>query len=194
MERPRRRHENNSKRPMNDDFSRIRSETRVLDGLIKVALAEQGRIGPRKGTWALLVRNFDGASTPAQLVADPVLEPVDKVVWLVMELHARRDVTTLPRYPELARQANVTTSGTVARAMAMLRCTRWLTVCERCWGHRKRRRGNVYVLHSAPLALADTMFLDPGYLDFLDRATRHYRKCIRPVAQQVLGDIPHLPH
>lgn len=178
---------------MNDKFSRIRSETRVLDRLIKVALAEQGRIGPRKGTWALLLRSFDGASTPAQLVADPVLEPVDKVVWLVMELHARRDVTTLPRYPELARQANVTTSGTVSRAMAMLRCTRWLTVCERNWGHRKRRRGNVYVLHATPFPLDDTLFLDPCYRDFLGCATRHGRKRIRAAARSVLGEMQDRP-
>ncbi len=179
---------------MNNRFCDIRSQTRALDRLIKIAQADQNRIGPRKGTWALLIRNFDEDVTPAQLVIDPVLEPVDKVVWLIMHHHARRAVTTLPRYPELARQANVTTSGTVSRAMAMLRCTRWLTICERSWGHRKRRRGNVYVLHSAPLAFADTMFLDPGYLEFLDRATRHHRKRIRPVAKRVLGDIPYQPH
>jgi hypothetical protein len=178
---------------MNDQFCRIRSETRALDGLIKIAQADQNRIGPRKGTRALLVRSFDGDSTPAQLVVDPELEPVDKVVWLIMEHHARRVVTTLPRYPDLARQANVTTCGTVSRAMAMLRCTRWLTICERFWGHRKRRRGNVYVLHATPFPLDDTMFLDPGYRDFLGLATRHSRKRIRAVARSVLAELQDRP-
>lgn len=172
---------------MNDTFCPIRSETRALDRLIKIAQADQYRIGPRKGTWALLVRDFNRDLTPAQLVVDPVLEPVDKVVWLILQHHARRAVTTLPRYPELARQANVTTCKTVSRAMAMLRCTRWLTICERNWGHRKRRRGNVYVLHATPFPVDDTMFLDPGYRDFVDLATRHGRKGIRAVARCVLA-------
>lgn len=166
-----------------------------MDRSINTALADERRAGLWNAHWTLLVRDFEGTPIPDALIVDAVLEPIDKIVWQVMDVHARGavDATTLPRYRELARQVNVTTRGTVSRAMAMLRCTRWLTVCERFWGHRTRRRGNVYVLHAVPFPLADTMFLDPGYLEFLDRATRYDRKRVRLVAQQVLGDIRNPP-
>jgi len=72
-------------------------------------------------------------AVPAMVIQDPVLEPVDKLVWMVIMLYARETGgrTAFPDYDTIAAKTNVSSTSTVSRAIAILRLTRWLTLCAR---------------------------------------------------------------
>ncbi|MCB1882109.1 MAG: helix-turn-helix domain-containing protein, partial [Gammaproteobacteria bacterium] len=128
---------------------------------------------------------------PAMLVQDPVLEPVDKVVWMVICQHGRAagSSTAFPSYNEIARQANIASTSTVSRAIAVLRATRWLSLCARVRDGGGRFKGNVYALHDEPLPLADTLHLDPEYMAFIKAGCQHHHARVRKVTRAILASI-----
>ncbi len=128
---------------------------------------------------------------PSTLIEDTVLEPVDKVIWLVMMMRAcgSGGNTALPVYAELARSANVATKETVSRAISILRCRRWLTVCHTSWCKGGRRKSSAYALHTTPLPLQDAVYLDPHYPAFVQKSAGHYRARVQKVARDVLPQI-----
>jgi hypothetical protein len=67
------------------------------------------------------------------VVHDPILEPVDKLVWMVICQAAQTTGTkaVFPSYADIARLANVSSTSTLSRAIAILRATRWLSLCAR---------------------------------------------------------------
>ena len=124
---------------------------------------------------------------PVALITDPVLEPVDKLIWMVISTRVETDGVfgTIPSYKEIARLANIGSSSTVARALAILRATRWLTLCRQVRDKNGRFRGNVYAMHDEPAALAECLELDPDYFRFLDEACGHGHARVRGVASAV---------
>ncbi len=128
---------------------------------------------------------------PTALVKDPVLEPVDKLVWMVIMLAAGETGgnTAFPGHDAIGRLANVSSRSTIARAIAILRATRWLTLCAQVRGAGGRFHGHVYALHDEPLPLADALHLDAHYMAFLGQATGHGHARVRAVAQGVLDSI-----
>ena len=78
---------------------------------------------------------------------------------------------------------------TVARALTLLRLTRWL---------RRRRRdprtgriqGNLYVLHDEPLSPFEAMQLDPDYLGLVSQALTHAAKAVQVVGMNTLRRSP----
>ncbi|MCB1717465.1 MAG: helix-turn-helix domain-containing protein, partial [Candidatus Competibacteraceae bacterium] len=77
----------------------------------------------------------------------------------------------------------------VSRAIAILRLTRWLTLCARVRQKSGRFTGNVYSLHDEPLPLADALFLDEGYMAFVTQAQDHHHARVQRVAQAVLASL-----
>ncbi|MCK9553834.1 STY4528 family pathogenicity island replication protein [Aquamicrobium sp.] len=128
---------------------------------------------------------------PTLVVQDPVLEPVDKLVWMVIMLQAQvtGGSTAFPSYEYLARKTNVSSTSTISRAVAILRATRWLTLCARLREASGRFRGNVYALHDEPLPLVDALHLDPDYMKFLQQSLGHHHARVRLVAKGVLDTI-----
>ncbi|MGH8568654.1 MAG: STY4528 family pathogenicity island replication protein, partial [Gammaproteobacteria bacterium] len=81
---------------------------------------------------------------------DPVLDPVDSRVFAVLWLwakHEGRGATAFPSYPTLLARCNVQSRATLARSLAILRITRWVTLCRRVRDQNGRNRGNIYALH-----------------------------------------------
>lgn len=108
---------------------------------------------------------------PRMLYEDPILEPLERNVWAVIKLHAtdNNSVTAFPTYEELMLRCQVGSKATISRALAILRATRWLTVCKsRLRDNKGRVRGNIYALHDEPLQLAETLELDGDYLAWLE--------------------------
>jgi hypothetical protein len=130
-------------------------------------------------------------SFPAVVVTDSVLEPVDKLVWMVIMLAVCETGgnTTFPGYDSIGKLANVSSRSTIARAIAILRASRWLTLCARVRKANGRFRGNVYAVHDEPLPLADALHLDPNYMAFLGNALGHGHARVRAVAQGVLDSL-----
>lgn len=174
---------------MNEMPAAIRSETRALDTLIQQVIARTERTGGEGDRMVFLGNRHE--SFPTAVIEDPVLEPVDKVIWMVIMLAVRetgRD-TAFPGYEVIGKRANVASRSTIARAIAILRATRWLTLCARVRRANGKFHGNLYALHDEPLPLVDALHLDAHYMTFLTQATGHGHARVRTVAQGVLDSI-----
>ena len=128
---------------------------------------------------------------PRLLVTDPILEPVDKVVWQIIRTHITTPgaVTAFPNYGAIRTGANVKSNHTVSRAITILRATRWLSLCERVRDAQGRFLGNIYALHDEPVTLGDAMYLDSDYIEFLRSSQNHKHLRVGRVAHSVLATI-----
>lgn len=171
----------------------IRPETRALKELsaAKVSEGQSYYDDPRLRTLLLLQSDCD--EWPSVMLLDKVLQPVDKVVLLLAITIARQTegVGYLPRQKTLATMANVSSPDTVWRAVSILRCTRWLVACQRMYCQAGLYEPCAYALCSRPLPLPDTHFLDPDYVAFLEKSTRHGHGRVRVVANLVLSQLNH---
>ncbi|MBM68692.1 MAG: helix-turn-helix domain-containing protein [Haliea sp.] len=169
----------------------LRPETVALDALIKATVAKvRAQSDPSLPDAMLFMGNWHQA-VPAMVIQDPVLEPVDKLVWMVIMLHARETGgrTAFPDYDTIAAKTNVSSTSTVSRAIAILRLTRWLTLCARVRQKSGRFTGNVYILHDEPLPLVDALYLDESYMAFVTQSQEHHHARVRRVAQAVLESL-----
>jgi len=176
---------------MNDVPSNLRSETLALDALIQATLAQaEASVAPGSADRMVFLGNRH-QSFPTAIVKDPVLEPVDKLVWMVIMLsvHETGGNTSFPGYAAIGKMANVSSRSTIARAIAILRATRWLTLCAQVRKTSGRFLGNLYALHDEPLPLADALHLDARYTAFLGKARGHGHARVRAIAQGVLDSI-----
>lgn len=176
---------------MDCDPTDIRPETYALDALIRETVARTRGAGDSATVDALLFLGNRHHSFPAMVVQDPVLEPVDKLVWMVI-CQSGRDTgagAAFPSYGDIARLANVSSTSTVSRAIAILRATRWLSLCARTREASGRFGGNVYALHDEPLPLADALHLDPGYMAFLRDAGNHHHARVRRVVTAISASL-----
>ena len=169
----------------------LRPETVALDALIKATVAKvRAQSDPSLPDAMLFMGNWHQA-VPVMVIQDPVLEPVDKLVWMVIMLHARETGgrTAFPDYDTIAAKTNVSSTSTVSRAIAILRLTRWLTLCARVRQKSGRFTGNVYSLHDEPLPLVDALYLDEAYMAFVTQSQEHHHARVRRVAQAVLESL-----
>jgi len=176
---------------MSQSDSKIRPATQTREALIRRTLSQVHATTNATTVDARLFLGNPHEACPARLVQDPVLEPVDKVVWLVIWQHGQiaGNNSAFPSYNTIARHANIASPATVSRAIALLRATRWLSVCARVRDGGGRFRGSVYALHDEPLPLADAMHLDSDYLGFVKAARQHHHARVRKVADAVLASL-----
>ena len=169
----------------------VRPETRALGRSVTAALARHKR--RYQGTWlsALVLLQPNSTELPSALIEDADLEPVDKLIWLVLMSRACNGdgVAVLPTHLELARCANVAARQTVASSLSILRCRRWMTVCRISWRRGGQQKGSAFALHVTPLPIADTIHLDPLYRAFLDESTGHSHVRVQKAAKDVLGQL-----
>ncbi len=147
----------------------VRPEILALGTLIETTI-ERASVKPSKRPGDSMLFHGNRLRTfPVQVVKDPVLEPVDKLVWMIILLQARANSAhaVFPSYDYIQRTANIASKSTVAGSIAVLRATRWLTLCARIRERSGRYGGNVYALRDEPLSLVDVLHLDSGYMAFL---------------------------
>jgi hypothetical protein len=126
---------------------------------------------------------------PRRLLFDRDLEPVDKVTWQVIRVHADASkLVAFPSYSELMRAANVA-RATVARALAVLRLTRWLPLCAALRDSQGRFAGHVYALNDEPLPLPEMLAIDAAYVPFVEQARQHRSTHVRMLACKVFDAI-----
>ena len=136
-------------------------------------------------------------SVPRALFLDRRLTPLERNAWQVFRLQLNDDgVTAFPTYDQLrpylasmpcAEQAS---HETVARALTLLRLTRWLSLVRRRRDPRSGRiQGNLYVLHDEPLSPFEAMQLDPDYLGLVSQALTHAAKAVQIVGTNTLKEI-----
>ena len=111
----------------------------------------EAMLGVVGATPPLLVVDLARPGFPHRVLRDAVLEPVDKVVWMVLrESGARgrlagprgvKGCSRFPGYARIAKLANVGSKSTVTRAMAVLRAQRWLSLCVGGTRQREKPQG-----------------------------------------------------
>jgi hypothetical protein len=174
------------------DSEKIRPETHALDAFIQATVERLLSADTRNtvsGDGLLFLGNWHDAM-PQLIFQDPVLQPVDTRIWGVIKIAAAgTGPTAFPTYKQIAKTANVGSEATVARSMAILRAARWLSLCHRVRDAQGRFRGNIYALHDEPLPLADALYLDQAYVQFLEQAQTHAHPQVRKIAAAVLGTI-----
>lgn len=136
-------------------------------------------------------------STPRGLLLDPRLTPLERNAWQVLRLHITGEgVTAFPSYEQLRPFLATMPCGarasceTIARALTVLRLTRWLSLVRRRRDARSGRlQGNLYVLHDEPLSPWEAMQLDAEYLGLLSQALGHASKVVQRVGWHTLQEI-----
>lgn len=131
-------------------------------------------------------------TVPRALLLDRRLGAVDVLGWQMIRMLCNADRTTaFPTYDELqpllrSSIGSQASRGTVARVMAILRLTRWLSLSHRA-RHETNGRviGNVYVLHDEPVSPSDASTLDPEYFTLVEASLRHSNRAVRDVAETV---------
>src|SRR3989344_4300629 len=105
-------------------------------------------------------------------------------------------VTAFPTYEQLRPWlASMPCAGqasheTVARALTLLRLTRWLSLVRRRRDPKTGRiLGNLYVLHDEPLTLFEAMQLDADYLALVSQSLGHSAKAVQVVGLNTLQEI-----
>ena len=140
-------------------------------------------------------------SVPRALFLDRRLTPLERNAWQVLRLQLQSDgVTAFPTYDQLrpylasmpcAAQAS---HETVARALTLLRLTRWLSLVRRRRDPKTGRiLSNLYVLHDEPLTPFEAMQLDPDYLGLVSQALTHAAKAVQIVGMNTLKEIAEDP-
>ena len=140
-------------------------------------------------------------SVPRALFLDRRLTPLERNAWQVFRLQLNADgVTAFPTYDQLRPYlASMPCAGqasyeTVARALTLLRLTRWLSLVRRRRDPKTGRiLGNLYVLHDEPLTPFEAMQLDPDYLGLVSQALTHAAKAVQIVGLHTLKEISEDP-
>ncbi len=136
-------------------------------------------------------------SVPRRLFLDRRLTPLERNAWQVFRLMLNEDgVTAFPTYEQLRPWlASMPCAGqdsheTVARALTLLRLTRWLSLVRRRRDPKTGRLlGNLYVLHDEPLTPFEAMQLDADYLALVSQSLGHSAKAVQMVGLNTLQEI-----
>ena len=140
-------------------------------------------------------------SVPRALFLDRRLTPLERNAWQVFRLQLQSDgVTAFPTYDQLrpylasmpcAAQAS---HETVARALTLLRLTRWLSLARRRRDAKTGRiLGNLYVLHDEPLTPFEAIQFDPDYLGLVSQALNHAARAVQIVGLNTLREVAEDP-
>ncbi|MFQ8213692.1 STY4528 family pathogenicity island replication protein [Klebsiella pneumoniae] len=136
-------------------------------------------------------------SVPRALLTDNRLTPLERNAWQVFRLLLNDDgITALPTYDQLAPWlasmpcATRASHETVARALTLLRLTRWISLVRRRRDPRTGRiQGNLYVLHDEPLTPYEAIQLDVDYLELVSQSLAHASKSIQRVGVHTLREM-----
>ncbi|KSJ64339.1 STY4528 family pathogenicity island replication protein [Klebsiella pneumoniae] len=140
-------------------------------------------------------------TVPRRLFLDRRLTPLERNAWQVFRLMLNDDgMTAFPTYEQLRPWlASMPCAGqasheTVARALTLLRLTRWLSLVRRRRDPKTGRiLGNLYVLHDEPLTPFEAMQLDADYLALVSQSLGHSAKAVQMVGLNTLKEIAEDP-
>ncbi|WP_231672483.1 STY4528 family pathogenicity island replication protein [Pseudomonas quasicaspiana] len=168
--------------------------------LQQLKLAQQQSTGPDSKnpiTESRIEETYDGIvfsgnpheTVPRSLLLDDRLSPLERNAWQVFRLLINSDgITAFPTYEQLrpylgSVPGKSASRETVAKALTVLRLTRWLSLGRRVRDSISGRvQGNVYILHDEPVGCVEAMELDRDYMLLIGQALEHANKAVRTVA------------
>jgi hypothetical protein len=128
-------------------------------------------------------------TVPRRLLLDDRLSPLERNTWQVFRLLMNGDgVTAFPTYDQLRpylgnNPRRPASRETVAKALTVLRLTRWLSL-----GRRVRDaitgqvQGNIYILHDEPVDYSEAIQLDHDFLPLVANGLEHSNSSVREIA------------
>ncbi|MBF8791629.1 hypothetical protein IRZ70_02265 [Pseudomonas monteilii] len=128
-------------------------------------------------------------TVPRKLLLDNRLTPLERNCWQVFRLLVNEDgITAFPTYDQLRPYLGMNpgkhaSRETVAKALAVLRLTRWLSLGRTVRNEINGQvQGNVYLLHDEPVTPAEALEFDKDYMTLLMQSMEHQNKAIREIA------------
>ena len=135
-------------------------------------------------------------TVPRRLLLDNRLSPLERNTWQVFRLLMNGDgVTAFPTYEQLrpylgSAPGKPASRETVAKALTVLRLTRWLSLGRRVRDAVTGRvQGNIYILHDEPVDLAEALQLDSDYLPLVAQSIEHANASVKELAAQVFDSL-----
>ncbi len=135
-------------------------------------------------------------TVPRRLLLDNRLSPLERNAWQVFRLLMSGDgVTAFPTYEQLrpylgSSPGKPASRETVAKALTVLRLTRWLSLGRRVRDSITGRvQGNIYILHDEPVDLAEALQLDSDYLPLVAQGIEHANASVKELAAQVFDSL-----
>lgn len=147
--------------------------------------------GPGAQREALLYIGHWQDAIPRAIWSDPDLEAIDVRCWGLMRTQTLTGSAVLLSLHRLLHSHLGIAKPTVSKVLYVLRLTRWLSLCSALRTPTGRFKGHVYAVHDHRLALADALYLDPEYLNFVNHQRRHHQAQIRTLARQIWQAIDH---
>ncbi|OSR95689.1 hypothetical protein BV330_00014 [Pseudomonas syringae pv. actinidiae] len=140
-------------------------------------------------------------TVPRALLLDDRLSPLERNAWQVFRLLINSDgITAFPTYEQLrpylgSVPGKSASRETVAKALTVLRLTRWLSLGRRVRDSISGRvQGNVYILHDEPVGCVEAMELDRDYMLLIGQALEHANKTVRSVADMTFKEFADDPN
>lgn len=138
-------------------------------------------------------------TTPAALMLDPCLTPLDRNGWQVLRMLKGADgLSQLTSYNQLRRYLTTVPLGqragfeTAARTLLVLRLTGWVSLVGQ---RRDPLSGSVlcelFVAHDAPVRFQQARTLDAGYVELVQRACESGNAMVERVANHILAAARH---
>ncbi len=146
------------------------------------------------GLGALIYLGNHHDAVPRDLIIDPIMQGDEIRTWMLMKIHVANPMlaTRIPSQEWLMEKLQCS-RPIVSRHIQVLRALRWITLCAEVRGDDGRYRGVVYAQHDQPLGLAETLYLDEGYIDFLEQPTSgDVLKRLQSIKRSVLAHTDHL--
>lgn len=176
---------------------------KLTDGNLWPALPEVEKPSP-EGRSGFFFSGVKNETYPERLMIDSRLTPIEKTAWLAFRRLLDKDGFAVPRYQELQPYLSMMPYGkkasreTVARALTILRLTRWLTLVTRGRDSVTGRiQGCMYLLNDEPVSVAEVVEIDASYFDLVATSMTHPNKSVRLVAEGAKDDVEesegHLP-
>lgn len=151
---------------------------------------KENNVEGSKETGALIFLGNVHDAFPRLLVTDKALTSREIHLWQLI-----RVAVSNPLQPEMLPNQELLceylkcSRPIVSQSTTVLRALRWLTLCNQVRGNNGQFVGNIYTLHDEPLCLADTMYLDQDYLDFIQDCKKSKTPRLNEIGNLIDSDI-----
>lgn len=148
-----------------------------------------------EGRTGILFSGINYENIPRRLFLDNRTTPLELKCWGVFKMMLDKQGIAVPRYDDLQPYLSMcpgkkASRVTVARSLAILRLTRWITLVDRGRdGETGQIRGCMYLLNDEPISIEETLEFDREFIEFTTICLSHNNKAIRIAAECTKQDI-----
>lgn len=176
-----------------DPPGEVSPEAKALRAYISTAVELLNSTPGSDDDGALIYLGNPHVAIPHQLLVCQELESDEKIIWALMReaIHRPGHPALLPTQKHISAQMG-RTRRKINESIQVLRIRRWITLCAHAG---RSEEGNwkrpIYAIHDEAIPLADALFLDESYLEYITRlasdnsVTRRVADSAREAAEQL---------